>query len=74
MVKFRRFYAGICEVAGELKFEGTTEAGHKVLMDGNKGAEGASPMELVMMAAGGCASVDVVSILQKPNKTWLMLR
>lgn len=53
---------------GELKFEGTTEAGHKVLMDGNKGAEGASPMELVMMAAGGCASVDVVSILQKAKQ------
>lgn len=53
---------------GDLKFNGTTEKGHQVLMDGNQGTEGSSPMELVMMAAGGCASVDVVSILQKAKQ------
>lgn len=34
-------------------------------MDGNSGDKAPSPMEMVLMAAGGCSAIDVVSILQK---------
>lgn len=48
-------------------FNATSGSGHQVTMDGDKG-EAASPMELVLMAAGGCSSVDVVSILGKARQ------
>lgn len=47
---------------------GTADSGHGVLMESKSGETppiGASPMEMVLMALGGCASVDVVDILQK---------
>lgn len=50
-----------------LVFEAESGSGHAVTMDGNK-TEAASPMELVLMAAGGCSSVDVVSILEKARQ------
>lgn len=53
---------------GQLGFKGTTENGHTVDMDGNNGSAAPSPMELVLMAVGGCSSVDVVSILQKTKQ------
>jgi len=49
----------------ELRFVGCSGSGHSLVMDGNAGDTAASPMELVLLAAGGCSSVDVVSILQK---------
>lgn len=52
----------------DLSFEGVSENGHTIMMDGNKGAAASSPMEMVLMAAGGCSSVDVVSILQKTRQ------
>lgn len=52
----------------ELQFTGLSESGHKIVMDGNQGKIGPSPMELVLMAAGGCSSVDVVSILEKARQ------
>jgi putative redox protein len=48
-----------------LRFVGCSGSGHSLVMDGNAGDSAASPMELVLLAAGGCSSVDVVSILQK---------
>lgn len=51
----------------DLVFEATTGSGQTVRMDGNR-AEAASPMELVLAAAGGCSSVDVVSILEKARQ------
>ncbi|GGD62698.1 OsmC family protein [Lacimicrobium alkaliphilum] len=49
------------------RFVGTSDSGHAVVMDGDK-ATAATPMEMVMMAAGSCASVDVVSILKKARQ------
>jgi putative redox protein len=50
------------------RFVGVADTGHGVLMD-SKMAEsppvGASPMELVLMALGGCSSIDIVDILRK---------
>ncbi len=50
-----------------LCFESTTENGHKIIMDGTK-EKGASPMEMVMMCAGNCASIDIVMILEKARQ------
>ncbi|ELC9716756.1 OsmC family protein [Vibrio vulnificus] len=48
----------------DFKFLGTSQSGHSVVMDGNGGATAPSPMEMVLMAAGGCSSVDVVDGLK----------
>lgn len=50
--------------AQDSKFIGTTPSGHIVQMDRQK-QDGGTPMELVLLGLGGCASVDVVGILQK---------
>lgn len=48
-----------------MKFVGQSESGHKIVLDGANPGEGPSPMEMVLMAIGGCSSIDVVSILEK---------
>lgn len=48
-----------------MTFVGQSASGHSVVLDGNGGKKAPSPMELVLMAAGGCSSVDVVSGLQE---------
>ncbi|MBS9434299.1 OsmC family protein [Photorhabdus luminescens] len=48
-----------------LSLLGESSSGHQVMMDGNAGDKAPSPMEMVLMAAGGCSTIDVVSILQK---------
>ncbi len=50
-------------------FVGTNERGNKVHMDtgaeeGGSG-EGAGPMQLLVMAIGGCSGIDIISILKK---------
>lgn len=50
-------------------FIGHSGSGHAVVFDGNKDRSSApSPMEMVLMAAGACSSVDVVSILKKARQ------
>lgn len=52
-------------------FVGETESGHKMVFgtasgaDGTKPKPGPSPMELVLIGAGGCSAYDVVHILEK---------
>lgn len=48
----------------DVHFLGIPPSGNPVHIDANK-REGASPMELVLLGLGGCASYDVVSILKK---------
>ncbi|MHB1950583.1 MAG: OsmC family protein [Acidiferrobacteraceae bacterium] len=52
-----------------MRFLGTTETGHEVVMDGapEYGGRnlGARPMELVLLGMGGCTAFDVVHILKK---------
>ena len=53
---------------GARTFTGRTESGHEVVLgtaDGTGAKPGPSPMELVLIGAGGCAAWDVVSILEK---------
>ena len=56
----------------KVHFEATADSGHTVLIDGppNGGGEnrGARPMELVLIGLGGCASYDVVNILEKARQ------
>ena len=52
----------------EFKFLGQSQSGHSVVMDGNGGAIAPSPMEMVLMAAGGCSSVDVVDGLKEAKQ------
>jgi putative redox protein len=60
--------AEVRQVAG-MTLAGRSGSNHWVIMDGKKnfgGAEGgASPMELVLLALGGCTSMDVISLLRK---------
>ncbi|MFC5079840.1 hypothetical protein VTH8203_03105 [Vibrio thalassae] len=50
------------------KFLGQSQSGHSIVMDGNGGETAPSPMEMVLMAAGGCSSVDVVDGLKSANQ------
>ncbi|WP_136483835.1 OsmC family protein [Vibrio sp. H11] len=52
----------------DFKFIGESQSGHCVVMDGNGGATAPSPMEMVLMAAGGCSSVDVVDGLKSAQQ------
>ena len=55
--------------AGKASFEGITESGHTVIMDGSPdiGGEnrGPRPMELLLLGMGSCTSIDVMLILGK---------
>ncbi|MTI13171.1 OsmC family protein [Sansalvadorimonas verongulae] len=55
-----------------MRFAGTSGSGHSVMMDTSSqhgGSDSApSPMEMVLMAVGGCSSVDVVSMLKKARQ------
>ncbi len=48
-------------------FIGTSPSGHDVQIDADK-VHGASPMELILLGLGGCASYDVVTILKKTRQ------
>jgi putative redox protein len=48
-----------------LTFLGESASGHQISMDGNAGDKAPSPMEMLLISAGGCSAIDVVSILQK---------
>ncbi|MGR5346860.1 OsmC family protein [Vibrio mediterranei] len=52
----------------DFKFLGQSQSGHSVVMDGNGGESAPSPMEMVLMAAGGCSSVDVVDGLKSAEQ------
>ena len=53
---------------GNAAFEGTTETGHSIIMDGPEDLggqnNGARPMEVLLTAVGGCSAFDVVQIMK----------
>ncbi|HYN86038.1 MAG TPA: OsmC family protein [Pyrinomonadaceae bacterium] len=58
--------AAVVHYAGEDYFVGVTPSGHAQVMETNsERASAATPMELLLIALGGCTAVDVVSILKK---------
>ena len=58
--------------AGAARFDGMSETGHTVIMDGAQeyGGEnqGVRPMELLLLGMGGCSAFDVVLILKKARQ------
>ncbi len=52
-----------------LTFLGQSQSGHSIVMDGNGGEKAPSPMEMLLMAAGGCSSVDVINGLKSENQS-----
>ena len=57
----------------DLTFVGASESGHAVVMDGppDLGGHnlGVRPMEMVLIGMGGCASIDVITILKKSRQS-----
>lgn len=53
---------------GGMKFEGSDSLGHKTLMEAHKNygglGEGTTPMDLFLIALGGCAGIDIVTMLE----------
>ena len=56
-----------------MSFVGESGSGHSIVMDGapeSGGRDlGVRPMEMLLLGLGGCASFDVVMILQKARQT-----
>ena len=55
-----------------VSFEGGSESGHSVVMDGAPESGGKNlgmrPMEMLLLGLGGCTSYDVVTILKKSRQ------
>ena len=55
-----------------VSFEGVSESGHSVVMDGPPESGGKNlgmrPMETLLLGLGGCTSYDVVTILKKSRQ------
>ena len=55
-----------------MSFLAEADSGHGIVMDGAPDIGGRNlgprPMEMVLMGAGGCSSIDVVMILQKSRQ------
>ncbi len=62
----------ISRVQGDYGFEARDEAGNIVRMDTSpeSGGQnfGARPMQMLLMAMGGCSGIDIVSILEKQRQ------
>ncbi len=57
---------------GGVAFEGRTESGHSIVIDGPPDAggknQGPRPMEMLLLGMGACSQVDVISILKKSRQ------
>jgi putative redox protein len=55
-----------------LQFVGDSSSGHAIVMDGEPSVGGHNtgprPMELLLLGAGGCSGMDVISILKKKRQ------
>jgi putative redox protein len=55
-----------------LQFIGDSSSGHAIVMDGDPSVGGHNtgprPMELLLLGAGGCSGMDVISILKKKRQ------
>ena len=57
-------------VRGEGKqFIAESGSGHAIVLDDANGHTGAKPIELALLALGGCTGFDVISILRKKRQT-----
>jgi putative redox protein len=59
----------VIHFAGEDLFVGITPSGHAQAIESDSTrASAATPMELLLLALGGCTGVDVISILKKKRQ------
>jgi len=60
------------ELISGMVFTATPASGHAITLDAAEASGGAgqgpTPMELVLLALGGCAGMDVISILRKQRQ------
>ncbi len=58
--------------AGDMTFIGESPSGHAVVMDSGSSDggldHGIRPMEMLLLGAGGCASIDVILMLKKSRQ------
>jgi len=63
---------------GGLSLVGKADTNHWIAMDGPQDLGGFDcglpPLELVLIALGGCTSMDVLSILARSASSWMTLR
>jgi putative redox protein len=52
----------------DLDFRSVTGSGYELAFSSQSGVAGASPMEMVLAAAGACSAMDVISILKKKRQ------
>ena len=61
--------AAVIHSAGDGLFVGISPGGHALAIEtDSERASAATPMELLLLALGGCTAVDVVSILKKKRE------
>ena len=53
---------------GNMRFEAIPGSGKRIVIDDGPDGDGPSPAELVGIAVGGCAAMDVISILRKKRQ------
>ena len=62
----------LSRVSGDFGFEAKDEYGHIVKMDSNPQSGGLDfgvrPMQMLLMALGGCSAIDVIGILKKQRQ------
>lgn len=60
----------LCRLNDNFLFEGYNEQGNKIKLENTTlpQAEGASPMEAVLMAVAGCSGIDIIAILKKQRQ------
>ncbi len=59
----------VIHYAGDELFVAVTPSGHAQVLDAkHERASAATPMELLLLALGGCTAVDVISILHKKRQ------
>jgi len=72
MTELRKDKAVHVKWAGKYTFIGRGGNGDSIVMDGGPDLGGVgwghSPMDLLLLGAGGCASIDVIMILKKGRK------
>lgn len=62
-------YQGSVTWVGEEQFRAVGPSGHALVMDADRERNtGPGPMELLLVALGGCSGSDVVSILKKKRQ------
>lgn len=63
----------LTRIQGDFGFEAKDSNGHIIRLDSNPPAGeigfGVRPMQLLLMGLGGCAGIDIVSILKKQRQT-----